>query len=108
MAVPPLASRSRQECLERDGFTILERVLTPDQVAELTDMTGSLSSTASAGMLERRGEIYGVRGLLWQVPAVRRLAQSRELLEIVATILGREAFAVRGLFFDKTLSTNWK
>jgi hypothetical protein len=80
----------------------------PDQVAELIDVTRDCSSTASKGVLERRGEIYGVRDLLWRVPAIRRLAHSRELLEIVATILGPEAFPVRGLFFDKTLSTNWK
>src|ERR1700757_957854 len=52
-------------------------------------------------------EIYGVRELLWRVPAVRRLAHSRGLLEIVVAILGLEAFAVRGLFFDKTMITNW-
>jgi ectoine hydroxylase-related dioxygenase (phytanoyl-CoA dioxygenase family) len=66
-----------------------------------------LSSTASVGVLERRGEIYGVRDLLWRIPVVRRLAHSRELIEIVAAILGPDAFVVRELFFDKTLSTNW-
>jgi Phytanoyl-CoA dioxygenase (PhyH) len=107
MAVAPLTSRSWQEYLERDGFAILDRVLTPNQVAELIDVARNWSSTASAGVLKRRGEIFGVRDLLWRVPAVRRLARSRALLEIVAAILGPKAFVVRGLFFDKTLSTNW-
>ena len=48
-----------------------------------------------------------VRDLLRRAPAVRRLANSPELCEIVTPILGSGAFVVRGLFFDKTLSTNW-
>jgi ectoine hydroxylase-related dioxygenase (phytanoyl-CoA dioxygenase family) len=107
LAIPPLTSRSLKEHLDRDGFAILERVFTSEQVAELTEVTRNCSSTSSAGVLERRGEVYGVRDLLWRVPAVRRLARSRELADIVASILEPEAFVVRGLFFDKTLSTNW-
>jgi hypothetical protein len=107
MTVPLLASPSWQESFNRDGFAILECVLTPELVAELIDVTRTYSSTDSAGVLERRGEIYGVRDLLWRVPAVRQVAHTRGMLEIVAAVLGPEAFVVRGLFFDKTLNTNW-
>jgi hypothetical protein len=107
MAVQPLTSRSWKECFERDGFAILEHVVAPDQAADLIDVMRNSSSAASDGVLDRNGEIYGVRDVLWRVPTVRNLAQSAALLEIVATILGPDAFVVRGLFFDKTLSTNW-
>jgi ectoine hydroxylase-related dioxygenase (phytanoyl-CoA dioxygenase family) len=107
MAVQPLTSRSWKECFERDGFAILEHVVAPDQAADLIDVMRNSSSAASDGVLDRKGEIYGVRDLLWRVPTVRKLAQSAALLEIVATILGPDAFVVRGLFFDKTMSTNW-
>jgi ectoine hydroxylase-related dioxygenase (phytanoyl-CoA dioxygenase family) len=53
------------------------------------------------------GEVYGGRDLLWRIAEVRRWAQSQELIEIVDSILGRGAFAVRGLFFDKTATANW-
>ncbi len=48
-----------------------------------------------------------MRDLIWRIPEIRRPAESAELLEIVKTILGPGAFVVRGLFFDKTLNTNW-
>jgi len=60
-----------------------------------------------AGVLERGGETYGVRDLLWRAPEIKRLAASRALVDIAHAILGPGAFAVRGLFFDKTPSTNW-
>jgi hypothetical protein len=92
---------------DRDGFAIINNVLAPDQVAELIEATRICSSTSRDGVLERGGEVYGVRDLIWRVPEIRRLAQSPEMLELVDATLGPGAFVVRGLFFDKTLSTNW-
>ena len=105
---PTLESRdSWHERFDRDGFVIVDSVLAPNQVAELIEFTRICSSTARDGVLERGGEVYGMRDLLWRVPEIRRLAQSPDLLAIVEAILGPGAFVVRGLFFDKTLNTNW-
>ena len=100
-------STSWRECFDRDGVAIIDSVLTPDQVAALIELTRTCSSNPAGGVLERGGEVYGVRDLIWRIPEIRRLAESPELLEIVEAILGPGAFVVRGLFFDKTLSTNW-
>lgn len=100
-------SKVWREDFDRDGFVIVERVLSPDQVAELVEATQTCYSTRGEGVLERGGEVYGVRDLLRRAPAIRRLADSPELRQIVAPILGCGAFVVRGLFFDKTVSTNW-
>jgi Phytanoyl-CoA dioxygenase (PhyH) len=100
-------STSWRESFDRDGFAMIDGVLTPDEVAELIEVTAICSSTPRDGVLERGGEVYGVRDLTWQIPQIRRLARSTKLLEIVEAILGPGAFVVRGLFFDKTLSTNW-
>jgi ectoine hydroxylase-related dioxygenase (phytanoyl-CoA dioxygenase family) len=48
-----------------------------------------------------------VRDLIWRVPEVCALARSPELHQIAEMVLGPDAFAVRGLFLDKTESTNW-
>jgi hypothetical protein len=76
-------------------------------VAQLLEATRAYAAGASDGRLDRRGEVYGGRDLLWRIPEVRRWAGSRTLLELVEPILGPGAFAVRGLFFDKTPSVNW-
>jgi ectoine hydroxylase-related dioxygenase (phytanoyl-CoA dioxygenase family) len=93
--------------LARDGYAILEGVATPDRVAELIEATREYASTAHDGRLDRRGEVYGGRDLLWRIPEIGRLARSLELMAIAQAALGPGAFAVRGLFFDKTPTVNW-
>jgi hypothetical protein len=93
--------------LTHNGFAVIEGVVSTRVVAELIDLMRRHVSDKRTGVLERGGESYGVRDLLWRVPEIKRLAESRELMEIVWAILGPGAFAVRGLFFDKTPTTNW-
>jgi hypothetical protein len=95
------------ECFDRDGFAIINRVLTDLQISESMEAIRVYGSTSHDGVLERGSEVYGMRDLVWRVPEIRRLAWSQELLEIARAILGPGAFVVRGLFFDKTLSANW-
>jgi hypothetical protein len=98
---------SGAERVARDGYAILERVATPGRVAELLEATRSYSSGDHDGRLDRRGEVYGGRDQLWRIAEVGRLARSRELTAIAEAVLGPGAFAVRGLFFDKTPTVNW-
>jgi Phytanoyl-CoA dioxygenase (PhyH) len=41
-------------------------------------------------------------------PSIRALAASTGVREIMAALLGPECFAVRGIFFNKTQTSNWK
>jgi ectoine hydroxylase-related dioxygenase (phytanoyl-CoA dioxygenase family) len=50
---------------------------------------------------------YPERNLL-SLSNVRALAISRPVREIMEAVLGPECFAVRGIFFNKTRTTNWK
>jgi Phytanoyl-CoA dioxygenase (PhyH) len=95
------------ESFEVSGFAIIERVLSPEAVVELLEATRAYSAGEHDGVLERGGRVYGGRDLLWRVPLVSRVARSAEILSVVERILGTRAFPVRGLFFDKTLETNW-
>jgi hypothetical protein len=91
----------------RSGFMIIEGVLSPKRVADLLESTRAYATAGHDGALDRRGEVYGGRDLLWRVPEVFALAHSSEVLSRIQAILGPAAFPVRGLFFDKTLTTNW-
>jgi hypothetical protein len=93
--------------LERDGYAILDRVIGPERLPDLIEATRDYASVVHDGRLDRRGEVYGGRDLLWRNPAVGRLARSRELSAIAESVLGPGAFPVRGLFFDKTPTVNW-
>lgn len=95
------------ERLALDGYAILPDVVSPTDLAGLIEATASYSSGEHDGRLDRRGEVYGGRDLLWRVPAAAELARSHELLAIAEAVIGPGAFAVRGLFFDKTATVNW-
>jgi ectoine hydroxylase-related dioxygenase (phytanoyl-CoA dioxygenase family) len=79
--------------VEMDGFAVIPACL----------------EEATVELLSKQfdGTRYPERNLL-SVPSVRALAISRPVREIMETVLGLECFAVRGIFFNKTRSSNWK
>ena len=56
--------------------------------------------------MRRMGALHGARNLL-RVDAVRELACSPRVREVMEALLGPACFAVRGLYFDKPLGANW-
>jgi len=50
---------------------------------------------------------HGIRNLLSNA-IVRAIAGSDEVRRSVASVLGDECFAVRGIFFNKRAEANWK
>jgi ectoine hydroxylase-related dioxygenase (phytanoyl-CoA dioxygenase family) len=93
------------DSLLRDGFAVV-----PD-VVDLAVVDGLVQAIERAGpldaVLRRDEEVYGMRDLLRAIPEVRLLAGSPQLLDLVESVLGPGAFAVRGLLFDKTTLANW-
>jgi ectoine hydroxylase-related dioxygenase (phytanoyl-CoA dioxygenase family) len=87
------------EQLHTQGYAILEGALDEDSIAKYIRL---LEDNTSGGT--RRG---GRRNLL-ALTEIRELAQSPSLMELVKPILGEDAFAVRGILFDKQEGANWK
>ena len=79
--------------IEESGFTIVPRCLAEQTVEQLCDQLGNTK--------------HAQRNLL-RVPVVRDLAASEPVKQLVATILGKDCFAVRGMLFNKTPDSNWK
>ncbi len=95
------------DAVQSDGFVIIPEVMGPEEVSGFIDATHGGLRSGAEGVLNREGEVYGARDLMGRVPQVRSLARSPRIKEIIAAILGPGAFAVRGLFFDKTEAANW-
>jgi hypothetical protein len=85
--------------IEVSGYAIVPDILHSDRITELVELLSQ-----SLAVLAGRG---GRRNLLDE-PAVSELSSSPELRRLVEPILGKEAFAVRGILFDKTPDANWK
>ena len=93
------------DSFEHEGFAIFPGArLRP---VEVESLARALDGLASGSALKRGNEVYASRNLLGDVPAVREVAMSSRLRTLVEQVLGKSAFAVRGLLFDKTPSANW-
>ena len=91
--------------LAERGFAVIPRLIDAEAAGAVAAAVER--ATAAAATLRREGTVYGMRDLLRGVPEVRALAASRPVLDRVGAILGPGAFAVRGLWFDKTPDANW-
>ena len=88
-----MLNREQIEGFEVNGFTVFPQCLDQQTVEALCLHLGDNS--------------HAQRNLL-DVPIVRNLAVSQPVKQTVATLLGRECFAVRGILFNKTPNSNWK
>jgi ectoine hydroxylase-related dioxygenase (phytanoyl-CoA dioxygenase family) len=79
--------------VEMDGFAVIPECL-DETTVEL--LRGQFDDTRDP---ERN---------LLSVASVRDLAASKRVRRIMEAILGPKCFAVRGIFFNKTRSSNWK
>jgi ectoine hydroxylase-related dioxygenase (phytanoyl-CoA dioxygenase family) len=82
--------------LEAHGFVIIPHVLKSNEIEALR----TFFQTAAPGD-------HGVRNILQWEP-IARLAQSKSIRRLMHSLLGPDAVAVRGIFFDKLPSANWK
>ena len=94
------------EAVADHGFAVIPDLIAAATAAELAGAV-ERASAAAAGSLRRDEAVYGMRDLLRGVPEVRALAGSAAVIDWVEAILGPGAFAVRGLWFDKTPAANW-
>ena len=88
--------------LDSQGYAIAPAVLDRCTIESLLLAVVSFDHVRST----RRGEVYGIRDLL-SIEGVRALARSTAIRKLVEPIAGKDALAVRGIFFDKTPEANW-
>ncbi len=93
--------------LERDGFALVSGVLTSGFARTVADQLDNAQADASAIASSRRaGSVYALRNVL-TIPVVQTVVTSQAVRSLVEDILGPNAFAVRGILFDKTPGANW-
>lgn len=80
-----------------NGFAIHPRLIEDEDTAALLEACANTESAKG-----------GIRNILQKIPAVRALAHSPAIRNLIHPILGSDAFPVRGILFDKTPDTNWK
>ncbi len=86
--------------LEQHGFAIVPEVLSGSTCHHLI---GAIETA-----IQDAGRNHAMRNLAKNVSAVRELAESKSIVSLARSVLGKNAFIVRSLFFDKTPEANWK
>lgn len=98
------------EPLDRDGFTILRRVYSPDRVQwVLQKLAGALDQApdGESRITSDDGTVYAARNVLDLWPAATEVWRAAPLPVVLAGALGPRFGLVRGLFFDKPPSRSW-
>ena len=90
--------------IETDGFALVPAAVDEDEIAALI---AAIETLAEKQKSKGIAEIYALRNLL-ESPVICDFAASPVMRRLVTPIIGAGAFAVRGIFFDKTPGANWK
>jgi ectoine hydroxylase-related dioxygenase (phytanoyl-CoA dioxygenase family) len=89
---------------KQDGYQIIGSLVS---ASECDRFVAELSPLFEQRIKSAKGRTGGVRNLLQTSPIVSSFANSSTIAEILRGALGREAFPVRAIFFDKTPEANW-
>ncbi len=94
-----------------NGFVRIPAVFSND---DCTSMIAALnrSMTTNANdigtrSIQRKNQTYALRGVLATVPELQSSAFLSPLRDLATGLLGRPAFVVRSLLFDKSSAANW-
>jgi len=93
-----LVAMSLERKIKENGFAIVFSVISMEVINRLIQVLATLN----LGI--RRG---GIRNLLRISPEVQEIAWSEPIRALIQSIVGRDAFPVRGILFDKTPKANW-
>jgi hypothetical protein len=91
--------------IAEQGFAVVPKVILVDRAQAVGD---AIVNIPLGDQVRRKRSTYGVRNLLETCPEVCQLAICPEVRGLVTPILGDGCFAVRAIFFDKTVDANWR
>ena len=91
--------------LEENGFCVLPKVFSDEEIA---NFVGAIETLESSREYSRRGERYALRAVFEALPQTREMVRGEKVQRILAPILDKKFFCVRGLLFDKNPNANWK
>lgn len=104
----PSSATTLAAFFRREGYALVENVLTPDQTLHWIACTEKArTENSSSSAVSNSSGVYALRNLVDIVPETTELLKHPALTSIVTAILGQNAFLVRSTLFDKTDGANW-
>ncbi|MBV7533781.1 phytanoyl-CoA dioxygenase family protein [Chitinophaga sp. sic0106] len=93
------------QTLEANGFDIINGVY--DQPTISSILRAIHQADTSRPTFRRSTDLFAIRRFLHEIPAVLPLLLNDNMRELITTIMGREYFIVKSIFFDKPAGSNW-
>lgn len=100
----------RREQLAHEGYTLLARVYSADEMRDATERLSDCLNklpASSASVRSREGRPYALRNLIDLFPDTKEIWNRYPLTNLLRDVLGDKAGLVRGLFFDKPPEMSW-
>ena len=82
--------------LDQNGFAILAQFLSDEELGHLEQILPPVHPATG-----------GLRNVL-DIPPIAELAEGEHMRSLIHQALGRDAFPIRAILFDKTETANWK
>ncbi len=88
-----------------DGYLLLRSVVGPGERARL--LRAIAAAESNDGVRQRRGATYAIRDLLWSSTDLRDALMDIGIDQLVSDAIGRNAFPIDAMLFDKHADANW-
>ncbi|GAB3835694.1 phytanoyl-CoA dioxygenase family protein [Hymenobacter jeollabukensis] len=90
---------------QRDGFAVVEQVYAP---AEIRAMLAIIEQAGAAGgNFRRTADLFAIRSLLTELPALRPLIWNERFTRLLNQLLPAPPHLVKAIYFDKPAGSNW-
>lgn len=93
-----------QSLIER-GFAVIPDALDTSRLAGLLDVIESYCTSKARGTGRA---VHAIRNLFTTLPELAGIIDSPAIRNLIEPVLGRNAFTVRAIYFDKLPEANWK
>ena len=95
------------DAVEKHGFAIVPECLDVETCRRIIQLLDQLDMDQSRAIIRRKNKVYAVRDVLNKSSGLKSVLQNNTIRRLIGSTLGRNAFVVRSILFDKTASANW-
>ena len=87
------------------GFSVINNVYNKSEIESISDFISNLDT--SNPIFRKSEDLFAIRQFIKEVPKIKDLIFTKNLIEIIKSIGGEDYFVVKSIYFDKPEKSNW-
>jgi ectoine hydroxylase-related dioxygenase (phytanoyl-CoA dioxygenase family) len=100
-----LSLEEHREQIAKNGYTVIDDVFTPNEVAAIID---AIRSADKFKITFRQSEdIFAIRQFLKELPEIESVIFNDKLKQLLVILFGSNYFVSKSIYFDKPQKSNW-